>query len=775
MFFGSGAMCSRTAGVQGMTGMISTVRNRLHAHATFNSCPNRWFILQPDQGILTYYLLTSAVSDTIASSPSRLDGPRSMSHLSPITEAARSRTTSFDSSITDNTINYDVIPRGTIFLLNCKVSVNEALTNIRERLYIFTIEPPNSKEAKVHLAARSAQVRDAWVRQISRVCEAISAPPRMSAPVSAGTLRQASDSNGSFDVDQDTPVNSIVVETRTVAIEEGWNCVNESSDVYANISESLRARIKREITENLLLCDLETPNSTEWQKLYSREDGSAAYQKRNAATQPIIMTKMPMSHPVKQVFNLLVDPSRRLEFETNLRVCERMQVLSPNTFFDYYSYNAIWPSRPREFAVSVHWQIIQKENQKAIVIVAFSCDEASALKQVQDNHVRANLFVNLTLLRYTGPDTCHVTRVLSYSLGGGIPAALSNYIVAQQVGSLRAVADRLSRYEPLPSDRLKGPLARDSIIIDIIQRIGTERADAMMFPHPESDDEDLSLVVSESGGSASESSQTALMIFAALMAFPLVIYYAATTINIRFPGLWFLVSVFLVARQLVWLHFAGIPSIARLKPEGPRGVITCRFQVDLKGVLRFLANKKEDRKPRSSDVSVVHIVGRACALALKKHQLHTNHLSIPWLLIDEHLRCKHEHVSVSFILEQDQIPITIDAVDEKTVQDIADSLESERERKEGKKIGSCLVVACNNPDDSDIEMDSVSVAAGVNLVAIIGNVGLDRKHTGPAAPRPTLQLSLTVGSTQSASFSSARRLAEEVKKLILYPEICDEA
>ncbi|GKY98253.1 hypothetical protein MPSEU_000783000 [Mayamaea pseudoterrestris] len=751
----------------------------------------RWFILQPDQGLLTYYLLaSSSVNDTIAgASPSRLYESSAMTNPARERDANRNRTTSFDSSITENTINYDVIPRGTIFLLNCKVLVNEGLTNVRERLYIFTIEsPPNTKETKVHLAARSAQVRDAWILHISRVCESLSAaatpaprsPPRLRA---AAPLRSGPRVTNTAATDN-SPVNSVVEvpASEIDAIESpAWSSVDESSNVYANVSASLKARIEREIAMNLAFCNaMQTPDENDWQKLYVRSDGSAAYQKRNAAAQPMILTMTQLDQPVKQVFNLLVDPSRRHEFEANARQCERLQVLSPHTFFDYYSYNAVWPSRPREFAVAVHWQILQNnDDQKAIAIVAFSWDEASALKPIRDN-VRATIFVNFTLLRQTGPNTCHATRVLSYTLGGSIPSALSTYIIAQQVGSTRAVGERLSRYEAVPAARLKGPLTRESIIEDVIQRIGTEAADALLS-RQNSGDDDLSLVLSDSDRGAHDQKRVPLVVATTILLCPLLLYHTAIRLATPYPGLCFLASAFLVARQLVLLHYSAINTMLDSKVGGPvTGSITCRFKVDLKGVLRFLANRKEERQPGSSDVSVVHIVARACAVALKKHQLHTKHLHVPFLLIDKYVPCGvDDHVSVSLVLEPDSSPVTVALVDEKSVHEVADAVEKMRHNLEpSRDLGSCLVLASHNFDDSDIETDAVAVHPGVNLVAVIGSVALDRAQYTPkglaASPRPTLQLSLTTTS-EKATFSSSCRLAEEIQKLIMYPEICDDS
>ena len=716
---------------------------------------------------MTYYLLSSSVNDTVSAAPSRVDTTVG----APDSDAtpARGRSASIDSSVTENTIDYDVIPRGTIFLLNCRVSANESLSNMQQKLFAFTIYPPNNTEVRVHLAARSVEARDAWIRRIASVCESISA----SQLDSSGLTNR----NGQLN----TPVNVRSGEaTVPTTVEPEWQSVDQATDLYAGISDNLKIRVQKELRDSLRLCALEFPDETEWKKLYGRADGSSAYQRLNTA-QPMIVASAKFNHPVKQVFNLLVDPNRRKDYDGNIRHCERLRVQSPHTFYDYYSYNAVWPSSPREFAVLVHWQIVQRGNEKAIAVIAFSCEEAGSVKPIENGHVRGTLFVNLSLLRQIDGDLCHITRVLSYSLGGGIPLTLSNFILTQQAGLPRVVGDYLARYEPTPSSQLKGKLVRDQIIKDIIQLIGTQAAELSMRRQNAEDDEDMSLVVSGTSNTNGWKS-VSLVKQGSLLILPLIIYDVAQRVEVIYPALWFLVGMLVVIRRLVLLILAGDRS-SRFCKEPLIDRTHCRFKVDLKGVLRFLANKKEERKPTgSSDVSVVHIVARACAVALEKQQLHTKHVSIPFLFIDQYVPCSKEHVSVSMVLEQDSYPVTVDRVNEKSVQEIADCAETARrnERKGSKPLGECLVLASHNFDDSDIEVDAVALDRGVNVVAVIGSVGLDRNPSrfmgrgGMGSPRPILQLSLTITSSTGTTFSGARRLAEEIQKLLIYPEICED-
>ena len=126
----------------------------------------RWFIVNPSQGILTYYLLNDHTSNLAVEQTTTTT-------TTPI--SSRHRTTSWDGSavsgVSENSLDYDVVPRGTIFLLGCTVSINDALSQPRESLFAFTIRPPpHSGGANVHLAARTAATREQWVAQLDQVC-----------------------------------------------------------------------------------------------------------------------------------------------------------------------------------------------------------------------------------------------------------------------------------------------------------------------------------------------------------------------------------------------------------------------------------------------------------------------------------------------------------------------------------------------------------------------------------------------------------------------------
>mmetsp|Transcript_17687 Transcript_17687/g.20252 ORF Transcript_17687/g.20252 Transcript_17687/m.20252 type:complete len:650 (-) Transcript_17687:34-1983(-) len=82
----------------------------------------------------------------------------------------RRRTFSESSSLSTNTIDCDVVPRGTIYLLGSTVEANEFLTRPEEDLYVLSIIN-HETAAHCHLATRTVDDRDQWILHIRRICQ----------------------------------------------------------------------------------------------------------------------------------------------------------------------------------------------------------------------------------------------------------------------------------------------------------------------------------------------------------------------------------------------------------------------------------------------------------------------------------------------------------------------------------------------------------------------------------------------------------------------------
>jgi hypothetical protein len=357
----------------------------------------------------------------------------------------------------------------------------------------------------------------------------------------------------------------------------------------------------------------------------------------------------------------------------------------------------------------------------------------------------------------------------------------------------------LARNEVVPESRLKGPFTHEILIRDVIdllprRTIGTVKRQ-LTFENLESaivtnNNDDISRSAStlrkriQAQVQVQEHEPPPLEVQSIYLLAPIVLFRVVSFLGIPGAVLWFCLAVFLAVRHIVLLHFGEIvPKSTDLKVIGP---VTCRFSVDLKGVLRFIANKKEEREELeggTAEVSVVHIVACAVARALKKEEtLRQRRVKFPSLLIDECVQPTPDSVDVS-VSENAGGLVTLKGVDKRGVQSIADELaDLHHVTDETRELGQCLVLATPDYDQTDMELDVAPVHPDVSVVAVVGGVRLSRNTRssrsagyGPpaGAPRPMLSVSLTINAAQQNDLAICRRFAEEVQKLLQFPEMCD--
>jgi len=359
----------------------------------------RWFSLNPGQGVLTYYLLSTTTSAAPLPTTTVPVGTDSNTHTDP---SQRHRATSWDSqvsAVSENSLDYDVVPRGTIYLLGCTVAINEHLSRPNENLYAFTIRPPSAADSNIHLAARTAEARDVWVSKMDRVCRIGTAvspstssslppsptatlqqrPPRpartpRSAAVNGHSRRRLSareDSIPEGDLENSTsepeitehdendaelPEESLLEDDENDVIDDEeasheWRATGLTSSLYENVPTALAARIQETLQRHLPLIldeynhDDNHRTNIPWKLLFHHRDtGHRAYEwidNNNNTGRSMIQSQAVLNVPPKQVFALLVDVARRPDFETNVRVGERVRQWNAHTFCDYYAYNAV--------------------------------------------------------------------------------------------------------------------------------------------------------------------------------------------------------------------------------------------------------------------------------------------------------------------------------------------------------------------------------------------------------------------------------------------------
>ena len=891
----------------------------------------RWFVLHPPQGLLTYYLLDETVSGRLAAANASLPQATTVSTVSSLLQPTtfdpssssfvpRRRTSSWDSLgglVSENAVDYDVVPRGTIYLIGCTVTVNETLSKPNQQLFALTIRPPppNSSSSSsplggdttttaphVHLAARSATARDAWVQRLQYVCRQRpvetgmmmtlsenvpddSSPPTIITTTNEGVVTATTTTRAG---DESAGANVVAAAAAVVSRPPSpppppppaWTSVGSASRWYENVPPAVAQRIQTVMDETLPILSSSTDDDTEggspdpcqWKEVFrqGRDDDDnnnvmarSYWRKPNTTNNTGDTTPPPMLYSTAvleqqvpcQVFDVLVDPDQQAEWDPSIKEAARLHVLNPHTFYEYCSYRAAWPTSPRELVTVLHWRVVvrkkkkpktktnndeeqkEEEEERAILIVSFSCPEAEQVRgPPAEGHVRAKLHVCLTLLQpkpmsssssssSSASVACLVQRVLSVDMGGfqvGFP--WTNIMLTQRFSLLVRLADYLRQYErqdALPT-MVRSALIDDEMCQKIILRQGTY--DNQMDAHRRSpgrhrkrtesredaENEDAeSLVIDDTeyrNGKKRSSpfpKEPSVVTQAILLFVPVAMAKFAVLLQLPYPSLWFFLCVFVMIRRIVLLHLGeyiplnGPNRNTERSRQQLTGPVTCRFQVDLKGVLRFIANKKEEReelKTGTAEVSVVHIVACAVARALRDEpQLDKRRFSIPWLFID--VLCPNRHpddgVSVT-ISENEDEPITLKSVDKSGVQTVADQFAQLTKLKgRQQELGQCLVMATTNYDQIDMETDSVPIDPSVRVVAVIGGVRLEhnphpaRRASHGLPPnhnrslRPVLALSLTMGGPAgcpgmgSVDFVTCRRFAEEVQKLLQFPEMCD--
>ena len=246
-----------------------------------------------------------------------------------------------NSHILTSGIDYNVVPRGTIYLAGCTIEANDRLTRPQENLYVLTITPPADNNANVgpcFLAASTEASRNDWIQKLASVCDACEYYPA-----------DASSSS----VDGTEPCGSIASEQQE---EKEWTNLIPPARVLSGTPRQLAQRIETCFATYLPLVGSSGVGNSFWKRTACR-----LYERRFHQCS-MLKTTAQIPFPPKQVFSLLIDCRRRRDFETNVRYNERLTQYSTHTFLDYYAYQAVWPTLARDFGVVLHWRILSREN-----------------------------------------------------------------------------------------------------------------------------------------------------------------------------------------------------------------------------------------------------------------------------------------------------------------------------------------------------------------------------------------------------------------------------
>eukprot|EP00934_Nitzschia_sp_Nitz4_P004077 Nitzschia sp. Nitz4//scaffold219_size35776//10734//13049//NITZ4_007820-RA/size35776-snap-gene-0.67-mRNA-1//-1//CDS//3329542308//4067//frame0 len=404
----------------------------------------RWFVLHPQEAILTYYLLNENAQLTSTAT----------AHVATSSPTNRNRT---DSDFSMDTMDYDVIPRGSIYLggPTCSAKANDKFTRPEEHLYTIEISDGQHSTSSF-LAARTSTDRDRWLEKIQQVIHQHQVQPPSDHPVIP---------DPSAEVEQPVPMASSersVVQpdggSFPVSSNRGWSTM-DSPRLLQNVPEDVATRIQSMIQTYLPLAN--TEDYPDWTFSYSNDD-LKVYRHR---TSPMVRSiyKTTRSHPA-QYLRLLWDLPRVVEFQPNVRYQEQLHSYNAHTNLVYTAYNPVWPTSARDFCSVVHWRLIHNQHdERALCVVAFSSPHAESLRPVPSDHVRGILNVSFNLWTPTSSgDGCVHTRILSYDMNGSIPQKITQTIMQQQAALPRQLDLFLRRTNQENSDP-SVPLDYDSL------------------------------------------------------------------------------------------------------------------------------------------------------------------------------------------------------------------------------------------------------------------------------------------------------------------------
>ena len=277
----------------------------------------------------------------------------------------------------------------------------------------------------------------------------------------------------------------------------------------------------------------------------------------------------------------------------------------------------------------------------------------------------------------------------------------------------------------------------------------------------------------------------------------------------------FLLLVRWSIRQVILTRYLGHPVSDRGALHGP---VTCRIQCDLRGVLRFIGNKREEHTPLRgtgsssslSHVSVTHIVAKAVATALcevtPELNCHYRNFSLFGL---EGWYPNKGGVSISIVSTHSQRVSTIRGTEECTVQEIADKVWKDQHDKSKRAAiakmqrrvdlvslckelsytfsqakenlfhllsgsdNSCIIYTSPDSENNEVEIDVAPRPEGAPIVVVVGGVRVvdrDPRNTSSRQMRwPMLSICISIDCPMS-NVANSRKLAEKIQTHVQFPE-----
>jgi hypothetical protein len=626
-----------------------------------------------------------------------------------------------------------------------------------------------------HLAARTVEIRNEWVQHLQQVCIRTSATGVVSHQYDGNSPLPA----GSVD---ETPASSSEWEPLLESDGYGtfsspgvdpycWHSIDSPDSIYKNVPEPLASQIQTRLHRHLQSFfgadddddsdDAAMTVNGESSRLLGRITGwiplhsdvhrkSSAYQRVMADGGIIIRSHCIFPrHSPQTVLRVLLDTKRRQNFENNIRTAERLHVYNAHNFLDYVAYHPVWPTTARDFAAVLHWEVVQRHRKmkdptrnhthdRGIVVYGFSCNEANSVKPPLPDHVRGYLRLTMTLLRpnlNAEGKGCHMTRIISFDLGGSISQGLTNIVVSQQSRVPAVINQYMDRSKELSNPHEEEPLSNTTLAADVSRHLSLTLSKICRDPGKSNRTNELE--TSDTNSRKMNCSLPAekrinqphlppnIFLVALVLLLPVLIHRLFVTWQKATPSLLFLFLAFSSIRIVVLLSLRRHVLKNAILPD--IDVITCQVKVDLAGILRFIDHVNTEIKRRngeSMEATIAFAVASAVCFSLAQNPLmRLQKVSIPLLMIEEIILPESHPVNV-LILEGHEI-VSFEGVRQWSAADVASSLTRAKRGIDAtaRNVDGALVIALTDVVEASCYAKDEAVTVfigGVNHEIISG-------------------------------------------------------
>jgi len=257
----------------------------------------------------------------------------------------------------------------------------------------------------------------------------------------------------------------------------------------------------------------------------------------------------------------------------------------------------------------------------------------------------------------------------------------------------------------------------------------------------------------------------------AFLLVPLLLYKIISLISVRLGSLLFVIASLIALRSVI---LQQLLTVLRVMPSGKEqntnelttgnGATTCHFTVDLKGVLRFLANEKEAKNQlgrSGSEILMSHILVRSVGKAMGQlpHLVSRKYPTLPALYSVDVVLHDHNTKHSYWVSDADEMSVQ-DIADFFTV---ADPLAAPKSLWQSVVGASCHIFTTPDSDHSQVDL-------GLNLRDIPITVCVSGIRLETDTKSPSLSVAINI---QSTDIESSRMFAEAIQQLIQFPEMLE--